>query len=122
MISKEMPTIDAQENNRPAQSLEAQGADSMDNVQEGNITEKSIELIKKIVFEKLERRFRESGDFEVYDLPRKFVDEMEVKYGRVELERCKLFHAITGSSTPEEKHVPNIDLPEGEIEKFIMSL
>ncbi len=122
MISKEMPTMDEQEKAGPALPLEIQETDTVDNVQEGGIAEKSIELIKKIVFEKLERRFRESGDFEVYDLPRKFVDEMKVKYSRTELEKCKLFHAITGSSIPEEKHVPNIDLPEGEIEKFIMSL
>ncbi len=117
-----MPTMDEQEKAGPALPLEIQETDTVDNVQEGGIAEKSIELIKKIVFEKLERRFRESGDFEVYDLPRKFVDEMKVKYSRTELEKCKLFHAITGSSIPEEKHVPNIDLPEGEIEKFIMSL
>ena len=67
-----------------------------------------------------QKKSQEQGDL----IDRKtglFIDELNRKFPPAVLQRVRLYHFLLGSTT-DSTHSPELDLPEGLIQKFIEGL
>ena len=117
MISKEIPNQNVDSDIVDSNESAAEKSFSY----EGESDEQKIIRLKDLAFGKLDE-YWEKGDKDTYfyAVPR-FNDELLKVYTRAELQKSRLYHALIGSTT-DEISSPLVDLPNGEIEKFIMSL